>query len=368
MAKKKILVIGQTPPPYGGQAMMTQRLIEADLPGVETFLVRMSFSKSMKQVGKFGFWKVYHMIQIVIQACLHKLKYNIHALYYMPVGTNKVPLIRDIFILSLIRVFYPKTIFHFRAAGVGDFVESRSWLLKKLAKWAYNRPQLAIHLAACNPDDGGYFRASKTVVIPNGLEDAAVPYLPITRDSKGPVKILFVGVVRESKGAKVLLESTQILHQKGYEIEIILMGGQHDSSFMKQLHEFCREHRLENVVNFIGVKTGAEKWDYFREADILCFPSFFESESFGNVLVEAMMFELPVVATQWRGIPSLVIDGENGFLIPIKAAALTAEALEKLIANPALRKKMGKTGRAIFEQKYRLNTFIDNINEALASV
>ena len=47
------------------------------------------------------------------------------------------------------------------------------------------------------------------------------------------------------------------------------------------------------MVSFIGRKVDQEKWEYFNQADIFCFPSLYDCETFGNMVVEAMMFQLP---------------------------------------------------------------------------
>jgi len=331
---KKILVVGITPPPYGGQAMMTERLINADFDNIELYHVRMSFSKSMSSVGNFELGKVFHMIEVVIKAIFFRFRYNISVLYYMPGGSNLTPVLRDIFILFFLRMAFSKVIFHFRAAGISEIVQNQGYLIKKLAKFVYNKANVAIQLSELNPPDGAYFNAKKTIILPNGLEDAAEGFLPIVREEDdSPVNILFVGVIQESKGVSVLLEATKKLAEEGCQIQVNFVGDFASDDYKRIVLDYIRAHELEEFVHFAGVKKGDEKWKYFLDSDIFCFPSFFEAESFGNVVVEAMMFELPVVASKWRGIPSIVEDGKTGFLVEPKNSTQTAEKLKKLIDN-----------------------------------
>ncbi|MEQ9443795.1 MAG: glycosyltransferase family 4 protein [Cyclobacteriaceae bacterium] len=361
---KKILVVGITPPPYGGQAMMTERLIQARFEGLKLYLVRMAFSKSMSSVGNFELGKVFHMVEIVIKAAYFRFRYNIPTLYYMPGGSSFTPVARDIFILFFLRMLFSKTIFHFRAAGVSEIVDQQPALLRQLAKYVYRRPDLSIHLSDLNPDDGGYFNAKKIAIVPNGLEDGAQEHLPIQRTQKASVTILYVGVIQETKGVMVLLEAARMLKEQA--IKVTLVGDFASQSFKDTVTTYCHDHGLENTVHFPGVKKGNEKWQYFLEADIFCFPSFFEAESFGNVVVEAMMFELPVVATRWRGIPSIVDDQETGLLVPVQDAALTANALNQLINDASLRMQLGKAGRKKYDAKYQVDAFICRMEQALS--
>lgn len=358
-------MVGQTPPPYHGQAMMTQRLLDASFEKLTQYHVRMAFSKSVSSVGTFELGKLFHMVAIVIKIIFQRFRHGIDTLYYMPAGPNMTPVLRDIFILTFTRPLFKRTVFHFRAAGLSEFIATRRGLIKRLAYWVYHSPDVAIHLSARNPDDGGYFEARQTVVVPNGLEDAARPYLPVQRSARTPVRILFVGVLCESKGVLTLLQAVSILHQAQAPVRVDVMGEFISSAFQEEVLTYCQAHGLQDIVTFPGVKQGDEKWQYFREADIFCFPSHYESESFGNVAVEAMMFSLPVVATQWRGIPDIVEDGKTGWLVPIKDPEVTANALQHLIREPDQRHALGAAGRAKYEAQYQLSTFVATMEDVL---
>ena len=366
MKKQRVLVVGQTPPPYHGQAMMTQRLLDANYERIALYHVRMAFSKSVASVGTFQLAKLWHMVAVVGRIVFCRFRYRVGTLYYMPAGPNLTPLLRDIFILTLARPLFRRTIFHFRAAGLSEFVEARGGLIRWLARRVYHAPDVAIHLSGRNPDDGGYFSAHRTQVVPNGLEDAARPYLPIERPATSPVRILFVGLLCESKGVLTLLAAVSLLHQEGVAVQVTLVGGFTSPDFEKEVIAYCRAHHLQDSVELAGVRQGDEKWQYFRQADIFCFPSHYESESFGNVAVEAMMFSLPVVATRWRGIPDIVDDGKTGWLVPIQDPESTAAALRQLIQHPEQRRRMGKAGRTKYETHYQLPTFVATMGDVLA--
>lgn len=352
---KKILVIGQTPPPYHGQAIMIERLVKAQFDDVEIYHIRMNFSKSVQSVGKFQVWKIFQLFSIVYQAIIFKFKYRVTTLYYPPAGPNFTPILRDLIILSLIRPFFKYTIFHFRAAGISEYLDQSNILLRKLAKFIYNTPDIAIQLSSLNPADGKYFQSKKVVIIKNGLEDAAKAYLPIQRTTNNTSQILFVGIIKESKGVRILLKAAKVLKENDIKFHINFIGDFASSEFQEEISSFCTTHQLHDMVSFQGVKTGKEKWDFYASSDIFCFPSFFESESFGNVVVEAMMFELPVIATRWRGIADIVKDGKTGFLIPIQNSEILAKKIKILIDNFELGQEMGKTGREVFLSNYLLD-------------
>jgi len=85
-------------------------------------------------------------------------------------------------------------------------------------------------------------------------------------------------------------------------------------------------------------------------------------------VLEAMQFDLPVVATRWRGIPAMVEDGRTGFLVPVRDAVATADSIEKLLKDVDLRRAFGSAGRAAFERDFTLRAFTARLEQALLSV
>ncbi|MDF9799665.1 glycosyltransferase involved in cell wall biosynthesis [Catalinimonas alkaloidigena] len=364
---KKLLVIGQTPPPYHGQALMTERLIKAKLPGIKIYFIRLAFSKDIHNIGKAGFKKVFHLLEVIARGIYISLRYNVNTIYYMPAGPNRTPVFRDMAILGILRRFIPASIFHFRAAGLSDFIQSQPSWFHSLAYWVYRYPNAAIQLSSLNPADGKYFKAKNTYILPNGLEDQAEGMLSSSSNEASTnnniVHILFVGMLSESKGVKVLLEAINLLKDENVKLHIV--GEFTSAEFEQETKHFCKKNKLDGIVLWEGVLHGKDKWEKYLHADIFCFPSFYESESFGNVVVEAMMFKLPVVASNWRGIPDIVVDGTTGWLVPPRDVEATANKLRMLIQNPLLRKQMGEAGRQRYLEKYRLEIFLTNMHKIL---
>lgn len=83
---------------------------------------------------------------------------------------------------------------------------------------------------------------------------------------------------------------------------------------------------------------------YFKASDIFCLPSTTMGESFGIVNLEAMASGVPIVSSNFGGIPDIVKHGENGLLVEPKDVEGLADALIYLLKNEDLRKKMGDDG------------------------
>jgi len=362
---KKIVLVGQTPPPFGGQAIMIEKILQGKYIGIHLFHVRMSFSKEMDEIGKFRFSKIVYLFHVIFKIYYYRLFKNANVLYYPPAGPDKIPVLRDIIILIATRWVFRKTIFHFHAGGVSEMKIS-SRVFRWFYKLAYCGVDCAILLSELNPPDGKNLGAKESIIIPYGIEDSCSIQIPKTVNTI--VKIIFVGVVKESKGILVLLKAGRQLKEQGLDFKIEIMGKFESEEFQKRVIGVIKENDLEDQISFLGVLSGKRKSDAFINADIFCFPTFFESETFGVVLLEAMQFSLPIVSTLWRGIPSIIEEGKNGFLVEPKNAEALANKMSMLIRDESLRNRMGKFGREIFLSKYTLNEFHSRIGQIFVRI
>lgn len=107
---------------------------------------------------------------------------------------------------------------------------------------------------------------------------------------------------------------------------------------------------LENKVKLLGFRSNI--YDYLSEADIFILPSLWEQ--FPISILEAMMFELPIIASNVNGIEEEI--GETGILINSRNIEEIRKAIEKLILHPKLREEKGKAAKKRFLENFTLDT------------
>jgi glycosyltransferase involved in cell wall biosynthesis len=362
--KHRILVVGQTPPPYGGQAIIIEKILGGQYADVELFHLRMRYSHTMGEVGSFQLRKVLHLVGLIFKTIACRLRWGTTILYYPPSGLAKVPMLRDIVYLICVRPWFERTIFHFHAGGLSELYDDLSPFLRRLFRAAYFHPDLAIRSSRLNPEDGAAIQSKHECVIPYGIRDHASEFRADARRREGPFRILYVGVLRESKGVLDLLEACAILAARGADFTLDLMGAFASTDFKGEMRTRLDNLGLTSRTRFLGVKHGAEKYAVYQESDALCFPTYFELETFGLVLLEAMQCGLPVVATRWRGVPSVVEDGVTGYLVPIRDPEALADGLLKLIGDPEGAARMGAHGRAHYLEHYTWERFERDMADA----
>lgn len=160
--------------------------------------------------------------------------------------------------------------------------------------------------------------------------------------------LLFVGRLEPLKGLDTLVGALPDLAET-MPVRLVVAGGDAQTERERQrLEAMARDLGVAERVTFAGSVPHDELPDYYRAADVVVAPSFYES--FGMVAVEAMACGVPVVAAKVGGLQSTVRDGETGYLVQWRCPEAYAERLEPLLANDALRDHFGGAGRAAAQQ------------------
>jgi glycosyltransferase involved in cell wall biosynthesis len=118
----------------------------------------------------------------------------------------------------------------------------------------------------------------------------------------------------------------------------------------------------------LGKKYNDDKYKIFQSSDIFVFPTFYHNECFPLVLLEAMMFGLPVISTNEGGIPDIVKDGETGFIVEKQKPKQLAEKIKWFIENPEKAILVGKKGQEMFFKHYTLEVFEKRIIHILNQI
>lgn len=147
--------------------------------------------------------------------------------------------------------------------------------------------------------------------------------------------ILYVGRLIDEKGVPELLEAfTKLSPNK--QVTLVIVG---DGSQATEYHSYTQRNQLDNVV-FAGFQPQSALPQYYGIADIFVFPT--RSDTWGLVLNEAMAAGLPIVCADAAGAADdLVVNGKNGYLVPVGDVEKLSEALQTLIDDESLRDNMG---------------------------
>jgi glycosyltransferase involved in cell wall biosynthesis len=157
-----------------------------------------------------------------------------------------------------------------------------------------------------------------------------------------PARILW------DKGIGVFIGAARLLLGKGVAARFVIVGEVDASNRSSISSAVVEAWRAEGVVEFWGFHSDMPQ--VFAQSDIVCLPSY--REGLPKALLEGMAAGLPCVTTDVPGCREAVRDGDNGFLVPAKDVPALADAIQTLLLNPSLARRMGERGRQRVEQEF----------------
>ena len=219
-----------------------------------------------------------------------------------------------------------------------DLYEARKWARRTYIRWALTQSDAVVAVTSDLRSRAFDLSGRWGEVIPHGLKfrgahgldrQAARSLLRLPQEAR---IVLFVGRLIALKGVQHLIRAMPRVLAECPDARLVLVG---DGEERLPLSALVRELRLEGCVSFEGERAHEEVIQFMRAADVFVLPSLVES--FGIVLVEAMSCGLPVVASNIMGIPSVVQDATNGFLVPPGQERALADGITRLLTDPAER-------------------------------
>jgi glycosyltransferase involved in cell wall biosynthesis len=231
---------------------------------------------------------------------------------------------------------------------------SDRWLARYLSAMVVNTPHLREYLIRHG------FPAAKIEVIPNGV---AVPNLAAAPTLRAAIRARYripqdapcVGMLARlhaNKDHATFLRAAQIVRGSLPAARIVIAGagGERD-----RLVALAGELGLSDQTIFTGNVAGGEA--ILPAWDVAALSSTYEG--LPNAILEALAWGVPVVATRVSGVPDIVADGVNGYLVPVGDAPALATGMLRLLDDPARAGAMGARGRAMIAADWSLERMVD---------
>jgi len=194
------------------------------------------------------------------------------------------------------------------------------------------------------------FPLKHIISLPNGV-NTQLFYPPNERAEHQ--NIVFIGRLVAEKGVKILIQAIALLKDEFPNVFLDVIGDGYDR---EELQNMTKDLKIEQSVCFLGKKN--KVYEFLNRANIYVQPSL--HEGLPNSLIEAMACGLPVVVTNVGGMPDIVKDSLDGFVVEPSNVNSLANAIRKLLYNPTLRNKMGAAGRSKIEKYYSLEFITNN--------
>lgn len=360
---KYLLYTLEYPPQIGGVADYYYNLV-FNWPKESKMLVYDISQKGTKTNFSFKYWPV------LIYRLIKKIKKE--EINYIIVG-HVLPLGSITFLASFFAKFKYSVCFHgldYSCAKKRNYKKILTFLIIKKAKKiicansyvaneiAKDFPKLKNKIIISNPgarvyksDDNLVYKLKKKY----GLSDKKV--------------IFSLGRLIERKGFDNMIKALAILKKENYNLfnkTIYLIAGLGPD--LKRLKEISYSHKVSDNIIFLEKIESEEKFAFYSLCHIFAMPArqvLHDYEGFGIVYLEANLFKKPVIAGKSGGVPDAVVDNLNGLLINPNDTLLIKNAVEKLLTNETLAKKLGEKGYIRAKNDFNWHNLAKNLKEKL---
>ena len=373
----KILFLLHLPPPVHGSSVVGFSIKGSKIINKKfnCYYINLLASHNVSESGVVNFKKLLSFLCTWLKTFVLLLRIRPH-ICYIALTTTGTAFYRDVLLIALLKVFRIKRIYHLHNKGIS--LHQHKIINQLFYRFVFDNSDVILLSELLYPDIQMFVSKSKVHICPNGISrEASESKIQNFRktdknntnnqveNSKRPVQILFLSNLFESKGVFILLEACKILMNKEISFECLFIGEEGDISTL-QFNEHVKQLDLSKYIYYKGRIFGTKKYLAYSEADIIAFPTY--KDCFPLVLLEAMSHSLPVISTFEGGIPDIIENDVNGFLVPQQNSKILADKLELLIKNPELRIQMGEIGCKKYKQKFTSEIFENKLSEILLDV
>lgn len=417
----KLLVFAHVPPPHHGQSYMVQLMLrgfggdhrrlsgtpaDKSVPGAEhdiqCYHVNARFSRTLEDIGEFRGAKLFLVLMHCFQAVWCRYRYGVTNFYYIPAPGKKSALYRDWLVMLLCRPFFKHFILHWHAAGLAKWLETSVQIrVRALTYHLLKRVDLSIVLSECNRMDAEKLLPRRVRIVGNGIPDPCPDFETSVQPRhraraaarqkllRGQTlfatdlaeagadaqwfQVLFLAHCTREKGLFDTLDGVALanarLARDGSPLRIrVTVAGEfmdareHEEFNARIARADLRSPTGEACVNYLGFVAGETKRRAFADSDCFCFPTYYYAESFGLVVLEALAFGLPIVASRWRSIPEILGTDHPGLVAPRHPEQVAVALLEQLSKGAA------EASRDQFVRQFTMEPYLTALARAMHSI
>lgn len=276
----------------------------------------------------------------------------------------EIPLLRDTLYFLIAKLFRKKVIVFFR--GWSKAFEKKiykksgifKYVLKILSKsnavliLAFKFKEVLVHFGF-SPNQ---IHVTRTMFVKTNIVDSN------NKSEIKPLKYIFIARVSFQKGIIDIIEALNLLNQKGLEICVDIYGHFANSDIKISADKLVKQYQLENQIHFKGFINGFEKYSKLSNANVFLFPTFHD-EGCPNSVIEALASGLFVIATPVGAIDELVVDKENGLIIPTRNPQKLAQAILWTANNKETVLQIAKINKRYAYEQYEQEVMVSQIKK-----
>jgi glycosyltransferase involved in cell wall biosynthesis len=353
-ARDDVLFVLKVPPPFGGGEIEHQYIYE-ELRNDYHFLVFARKVHSKASQGKIKLANILFglgMILKIVFFCLRKKP----TIIFLWLPKDYPAFIRTVAIVWIMRMLRIKVIGDLHGMGF-SFLGSkrRQAMFEKQINNFYAIRTLSLSISNDLRSCG-----FNNIIVPvdNGVR---VPefILKTNRQLRRPLRLLYLGAISDSKGFIRVLHLLTALRNQNILCHLNVVGEWTSGDFKQHANEFISQNKLSSLINFAGILNDEPKWRAIEESHFLV--HFSEWDGQPLTIIEAMAAGVPTLAHSVGGIPEMIKDHENGFLVNNSRQA--AEILGRIVEGEIDYSVLSQEAKKTFNKRFTIQRYIENIEK-----
>ncbi|MCG9683939.1 glycosyltransferase family 4 protein [Vibrio sp. Isolate23] len=368
--KSKIILVGPLPPPNHGQSMSFAMLV--DVMSIDYDIKVIDIADRREKIDN-GFIGKISRVRSYIFPLLVYLWYIMtnDARVYLTISQSRYGFLRDLIFILGASFFGRKVVVHLKGGNYHNFYEGETRLMQYLISYTLLKTEriLVLGKKLVHMYDFEPGLRERIFVVENGLPFES-PKENFKSLGEGSIRLLFLSNLIESKGYLDVLEAVKQLVNDGYDIRVDFAGAflcnADDSSTRSekesklQFERFVVDNSLSDIVTYHGTVGGESKLQLLRGANVFILPTNYNNEGQPVSIIEALAFGIPIIATDYRAIPDMLVNGETGFFVKYKSPHSIVDAVKR-ISEPEVYAKMSQNCLALFDRKFTREAHISRI-------
>ena len=329
--RRRVLIIGPTPPPYHGVATFTRDLLQA-ASLFRTFLLDPLDTSDRRDASNLGRWDAGNLSLgfANLAEMASRLGRKRHDLVYIPISQNIPAFLRDALFIAQARLFGARVVLHLHGGYFREFFEKETpaWFRAVSRRVLKQAAAVVVLSPEFKPIFDGLVEPRRVHVVENGVPDlfAGLATSELPRNHT----LLYMSTLARSKGIVDLVRALPKIRNVVPDVRLRIAGNWSESDTHDEVQAYIVRENLDSYVEFVGSVDGAAKTQFLRSGCIFCLPTHYRYEGQPLVILEAMSAALPVLSTHHGAIGSTVQDKVTGRLLD---AACSPEDLATVLCG-----------------------------------
>ena len=377
---RSLMLVGDLPPPAHGQSVSFEMLCR-ELPsrGFDCWVVdlgrkrrspwsKISMIRSMEMCGALA------RFVVGLAKCYRRV--------YILISQSRVGFIRDMLMIWSAWLCGCRIVVHLRGGNYGGFYRGQPKLWQFLIRHTLRRVHRIIVLSQRLRNMYAFDSSlqERIVVVMNSPPEELKGKLRYwDKQADRLVRLLYLSNLIQSKGYFDILEAVAILRRTTtMRLEAVFAGRflsapdderamspeEAQALFLKRVEA----DNLSDVVRYLGPVAGEEKWRLLEASNFFLLPTNYINEGQPISIIEAMSHGCVVIATDFRSIPDLVINGETGVLVDYGRPEQIADAIRWIVTDTEKYKTMSRAAVERYEKVFTINRHLDTMVSVLENV